>query len=252
MANDAQVLDFTNVKEGGGSFNKKRLPAGDYLAKVTKVETTKPKDKSDKTPMWLFSISVERNGKVIRTFPYYCKLQENQLWKIRNLFAAAGIAIPKKRVKLDPSRVVGKLIGVTLEDDEYEGKEQSTIDAVIPASEVSGTVAAEDDEDEETEDEEETEDSDEEDEDEEEELAYSDSRDGLKAYIKTHDLDVAVKKSMSDDDIREAIKAAEADSDEEDEDEDEEPEEAPKAVAKKSKKKTVTDDELEELDIDEI
>ena len=66
-------------------------------------------------------------------------------------------------------------------------------------------------------------------------------RSELKAYIKEHELDVKVTKKMEDDDIREAIRAAEAENgDDEDEQEDEpelEPEEKP-AKAEKSEKKT--------------
>jgi hypothetical protein len=133
----AAALDFTNVKEGGGSFNKKRQPEGDYRAKVVSVADAP--SKKDGIMQWLFTIEAGSG-----TYPYYCKHQENQLWKIRNLLVAAGISVPKKRVKVDPNVLVGKIIGVTLEDDEYEGKLQSNIAATFPASELEG---ADDDED---------------------------------------------------------------------------------------------------------
>lgn len=136
----AAALDFTNVKDGGGTFNKKRQPEGDYRAKVTKVQDVE--SKADKTPMWLFTIEVGTG-----TYAYYCKHVENQLWKIRNLLVAAGISVPKKRVKVDPNKVVGKFIGVTLEDDEYDGKPQSNIAAVFPASELDDTADDDDDDD---------------------------------------------------------------------------------------------------------
>lgn len=166
VASKASVatLDFTNTKDGV-DFNKKRVPAGDYLAKVTKVVDSPTKD--TKEPQWLFTIALVDKF-TDRRFPYYCKLAENQLWKIRNLFIAAGITIPKKKLKLDPNRVVGKMIGVTLEDDEYDGKLQSNIVATLSPSEIDGSDADEPDEDEEEEledgEEEEVEDSDEEDE----------------------------------------------------------------------------------------
>lgn len=131
----AAVLDFTNTKEGGAAFNKKRVPAGDYLAKVTAVEDRPTKD--TKEPQWLFTVELV-DKYTDRKFPYYCKLVENQLWKVRNLFLAAGMAIPKKKVKLDPNRIVGKLVGITLEDDEYDGKLQSNLAQTFPASELEG------------------------------------------------------------------------------------------------------------------
>jgi hypothetical protein len=140
----AQALDFTNVKEGSG-FNKKRMPAGDYVAKITRVEDSP--SKKDNEPQWLFTITLEDAKSV--AYPYYCKLVENQLWKLRNLIQACGIAVPRKKIKLDPERLVGKLIGVTLEDDEYDGKLQSTIAAIFEPSEVvsADTAAADEDDD---------------------------------------------------------------------------------------------------------
>jgi|SRR5882672_1947888 len=142
MAKDkasAQRLDFTNVKEGGMMFNKRHQPAGDYKGKITKVQDAK--SKKDDSKMWLFTIEV--NG---AAYPYYCTFAENQLWKIRNLFVAAGINVPKKQVQVDPTKVVGKSIGVTLEDDEYDGKMQSVVQATFPVSELDGDTDDDDEE----------------------------------------------------------------------------------------------------------
>ena len=137
----AAVVDFTNVKEGG-NFNKKHYPGGDYKGKVLKVVDAVKKD-DKKVKMWLFTIEV-KSGK----YPYYITPgAENQAWKVRNLFVAAGIAVPKKRVQVDPNKVVGKFIGVTLEDEEYEGKMQSVVASVFPTSELDGDTP-DDDEDE--------------------------------------------------------------------------------------------------------
>lgn len=135
-------IDFTNVKDGG-NFNKKRQPSGDYLAKIIKVADV-PKKGEKKNSMWLFTITVKSG-----TYPYYCNyLEANQFWKIRNLFIAAGINVPKKRVSVDPNKVVGKDIGVTLEDDEYDGKAQSNIASTFPTSELDGDAPDGADEDE--------------------------------------------------------------------------------------------------------
>lgn len=122
------VFDFTNVKDGGGVFNKKRQKEGDYKGKVTAVE-----DKVSKAgnKQWLFTIQVG-----IGQYPYYCGHNEDQLWKLRNLLIAAGMVVPKKRVKVNPNKLVGKVIAVTLEDDEYDGKAQSNVAATFPVSEM--------------------------------------------------------------------------------------------------------------------
>jgi len=139
MAAESAALDFTNVKEAG-AFNPRRQKAGDYKAKVTSVVDAE--SKKDGKPQWLFGIQV--NG---ATYPYYCKLEESSLWKIRNLLIAAGVNVPKKRVKVNPNIVVGKTIGVTLEDDEYEGKLKSVVQATFPTSELSEDDIPDEDED---------------------------------------------------------------------------------------------------------
>lgn len=141
----ARTLDFSNVKESSG-INPKHLEEGEYLAKVTEVRDDPAKDGE---AMWNFIIQLEDHKTA--TYAYYVKLVENQLWKLRNLFLAAGIDIPKKAAKIDPNRVVGKVVCVVLEDDEYEGKMKSVIAAVMPKEEFEGyegdTSPADDDED---------------------------------------------------------------------------------------------------------
>jgi hypothetical protein len=137
------------VKDGG-KFTKTRQVEGDYKGRITLVEDAK--SKRDDAPMWLFTIEVRGE-----TYPHYCKLVENQLWKVRAIFAAAGTVIPKKRMKVDPNKLVGKWIGVTLGDEEYEGRLQSTVKGVLPISEIQNADDEEiddsEDEDEELEDE---------------------------------------------------------------------------------------------------
>lgn len=127
----AKVLDFTNVKDRG-EFNPKHKPAGDYLAVIAKV-VDQPSAAGNN--QWLFTITLPDDATA--AYRYNCMYDnENQLWKIRNLCVAAGIAVPKKKVKLDPNKLVGKKIGVSLEDDEYEGKLKSVVEAVFPESEL--------------------------------------------------------------------------------------------------------------------
>lgn len=244
MGTSAKVIDFTKVKDGG-QFNTKQIPAGDYLAKIVKVQDAEAK--GDKTFQYLFTIKVMKHASA--SYPYYCKLQENQLWKLRNLLVAAGMNVPKKRIKLDPSKVVGKLIGVTMEDDEYEGKMKSVIGSIFPASELGDDVVVkdedDDDDDGELEDDEagddaedDTEAEDEADEEEEEEEDEADETDAdefdgmdrteLKKYINGKDAKFAFKKSQTDDELRAKARELAGGGDSDD------------------------DDELEELDIDDL
>jgi hypothetical protein len=241
-----KALDFTNVKEGG-NFSKKAMPPGDYLAKVTKVEDAMPNDKEDKTPMWLFTFQLVQTPSA--TYPYYCKLQENQLWKVRNLLVAAGLNVPKKKVGVDPNKLVGKTVAVSLDDTEYNGKAQSEIGAVFSASELDGDAGVDDvddvdDVDTEDEDEEPTpppkkskktkaapEPEPEDDEDEDEDDADDDSEDDaegdefdamdrseLRRAVRKAVPGTKINKSMSDDDLRNMLRNAGSDDDSEEDD----------------------------------
>ena len=126
--------------------------------------------------------------------------------------------------------------GSSVSDTEDEEPEETTEDD--DAAALAEEVEAEDKQ-------EETEDEPEEEDDSNDPLAGMD-RTALKAYIKENSLAVKVKKSWSDDDIREAIRTAEASiKDNETEDEEPEAEEAPapKKVEKKAVKKADSKDE---------
>lgn len=259
-------LDFTNVKDGG-AFNRSRIPSGDYLAKIIKVEDAKAKDD---IAQFLFTVQIVKRPS--SKLPYYCKLQENQLWKLRNILIAAGKNVPKSRIKVDPNSIVGKLIGVTIEDDEYESDrgtvEQSQISGVFPAAELGEVDDAdepEEDEAEEAEDDnlddlddvedaevEEEEEPEAEEEPEEEEEAGDEwdaitDRLELRKALKRVAPDVKTSTSQTEDDIRVLIRAAIANA----------AKPAAKAKAKpaakaKPKAADIADEELEGLDLDDL
>lgn len=139
----AAIIDFSNVKERG-NFNPKHIDAGDYVATIAKVEQTESKAGDD---MWVFTITLDDVPRA--SYPHYCVLSDIQYWKIKALFEAAGISVGKRKVKVDPNRLIGKQIGVAMDDDEYEGRLKSVIAEVFPADEVddSGTSPEEDDDD---------------------------------------------------------------------------------------------------------
>lgn len=139
MGASSKAVDFSGVKDRG-NFSPKQVAEGDYAAVITKAEDAE--SKKDGSFQYIFTIKLQKFSQ--NSYPYYCKLQENQLWKLRNLAVAAGLNVPKKRMKFDPNKVVGKIIGVTMEDDEYEGKMKSTIAAVFPASELADGLADDD------------------------------------------------------------------------------------------------------------
>lgn len=140
MGAKAVTVDFSGVKDRG-QFNPKQVPEGDYAATIVKVEDAKAK--GDNGDMYVFTIKLNKFSQ--NSYAYYCKITDNQLWKLRNIAVAAGLNIPKKRLKFDPNKVVGKQIGVTMiDDDPYEGKVKSVVDSVFPMSELADGADVED------------------------------------------------------------------------------------------------------------
>lgn len=132
MAATARAVDLTNVKEGG-NFRPRRKPEGDYVAKIVKADDHQPNDKS-KPLGWVLTIQIE--GDARSTYPYYLSPEEKQAWKVRGVCVAAGLNVKSARIRFDPNKLVGKTIGVALEDDEYEGRLKSVIADVFTKDEV--------------------------------------------------------------------------------------------------------------------
>lgn len=190
-------VDFSKVKDGG----RVRVPEGDY---VVKVKAVKQDTSQSGNPMlvWTFTgVDGKLKGRDIidRT-----TLTEKSLWKLRDLLEAMGVKVPKRVVDIPVKKLIGKELGVTLFDDEYENRISSKVgDYISPEA-----VGDEPDDEEDV------------DEPESDGLEEMD-RSELKAYIKENSLDVTVRKSMSDDDIREAITEAQGEEESEDEEEEE-------------------------------
>lgn len=230
-----QTIDFSQTKDQAG-FNPKRKEEGEYLGTITSFEDTKSKGGN---AMWVFGVQLKTDRRA--TYPVYCLLGADQVWKLRNMMMAAGFAVPKKRITVDGNRLVGKDIGIFLEDDEYEGKPKSVIGSFFPASEYTGP-SNDDDDQSEDEEYEEADGEEYEDEEEPEDEAPEDS----------------------DDEDEETDEDSTDDTDEDDE-EDEEPAPAPakkappKAAARKAapararaKKPEPVEEDEDEMDVDEL
>jgi hypothetical protein len=138
-----KTVDMSGVKDRG-AFNTRRVPEGDYAATIVKVEDAEVKNGENKGRFqYLFTFKLEKFSQ--NSYPYYCQIEPDQLWKLRNVMIAAGVNVPKKRMKLDPNKAVGRKVGVTMEDDEYEGKLKSTIGSVFPVAELADGAMVEDD-----------------------------------------------------------------------------------------------------------
>ena len=145
MAATARAVDLTNVKEGG-VFRPRRKPEGEYRAKIVKADDHTPK-KAGSSAGWVLTVQVEGDSR--STYPFYLSPESNQAWKIAQACRAAGLNVKNAKVRFDPNRLVGKAIGIFLEDDEFEGRPKSSIGEMFPISEVSANADEEEIEEEE-------------------------------------------------------------------------------------------------------
>lgn len=143
-------LDFSKVEERSG-YNSRQMPEGLYEAKVNALIQ---RDAQDGTAMLVYALSPVQAKYATRNFPFYCKLQQNQLWKLRDLFVAAGEVIPKKATQLDPEKIVGARVAIEVGDDTGQYSDRSVVIAVYPLSTLEDLTDDEDEGDEEPEDDE--------------------------------------------------------------------------------------------------
>lgn len=153
------------IKKGGGGG--KRIPEGDYVAKIVEGEFHHNEDTGSSGIKWQFQITKgPHKGVKLRG---YTSLKPEALWSLRNLIhAATGKNVAGKAINLDLDKLVGKVVGIAVEDNEYKKgdttKITSQVNTAFPADEVGESDEEEEDDETEEEDEDE-EDDDEEDDD---------------------------------------------------------------------------------------
>lgn len=130
MVATKRKVDFSDVKEGG-VFKKRPKPDGDYEGKVTAVDdhTSKAGDEG-----WVLTVQIKGDNR--STYPIYLSPDTKQAWKLHKVFTAAGMTVPKKLLMVDPNKLLNKTIGVTLLQEEYEGRTQSNIDDYMPVGDI--------------------------------------------------------------------------------------------------------------------
>jgi hypothetical protein len=217
-------LDFSKVEERSG-WNTKHIAEGLYKMKIESVQETEAQDGTD---MLVYALVPADPKLKTRRFPFYCKIQQNQLWKLRDLLVAAGQTVPKRAAQIDPSVIVGKYIAAEVEDDSYQGNIRSSVNGTygLDILDEQDSPAGDDEDDEEeyeadeAEDEEyeEEEEAEDEEEEEEEEDLESLSLVELRKLAKGLGIDTAGLKKA---DLIESIEEAQAEEgDEDDDDED--------------------------------
>jgi hypothetical protein len=142
MVAKKRKADFSDVKDGG-NFSPRHVPEGDYRMKIIAVEDGESNAGNEQTVFTLIRLDDAKRARPA-TYPYYCGWETKQLWKIRKLFIAAGMPVPKRLVLVDPNKLLNKVVGAVLVDDEYDGRMRSKIDDVFPKEDVQDTPSTDD------------------------------------------------------------------------------------------------------------
>lgn len=218
-------IDFSKTEERSG-WNTKSIPEGLHGFKIAGVEQT---EAGDGTDMLVYALVPEDARYKTRRFPFYCKLQQNQLWKLRDLLVAAGVSVPKKALNIDPSAPVGKIVAGEVEDETGQYAGRSSVNGIYGLDVLDDDAAPADESDEDDEEYEGEEEAEEEVDDEPEDDEEEDEEDDLSTLSLTElrklakELGVATA-GLKKDDLIEAIEEAQEEADEDDEEADDEDE----------------------------
>ncbi len=134
--------DFTGVEERRGQ--RVHVPPGDYIVEVKDYEVKHKKD--DETRLYiswrLYIISPEANkGK--GPIYYNTSLVPESLWNLRNFLEDMGVKVPKSKVDVPLAKIIGKTLGVTLEDEEYNNVTRSQVASTFNKNDLGATEADE-------------------------------------------------------------------------------------------------------------
>jgi len=155
-----------------------RVPDGDYAVKVKSVVLEDQKEKG--TQYLKFSLAITEGKHAGKTLRHTNSLQPQALFALRNTLEALGFPIPSGAFELDLEAMVGLEMAVAVENEEYNGKDQSRVVDVFSSDDLAEADEDEDGDDEdENEEDENTDDSDEDDDSEDDdEDEDSDDEDG--------------------------------------------------------------------------
>lgn len=218
-------LDFSKVEERSG-YNSRQMPEGLYEARVSGLEN---RDAPDGTAMLVYGLAPTQQKYATRNFSYFCKLQQNQLWKLRDLFVAAGETIPKKATQIDPEKILGQKVVIELADGTGQYSDRSEVIAVYPLNTLENLTDDEDDEEDEYDDEEADDEYEDDESDDDED--FEDDEDDLDDEEDEDDEDEDDEDLDEDDDEDEDD---EDDLDDEDDEDDEDEEPKPKRAVKRA------------------
>src|SRR5690606_4112199 len=114
-------IDFSQVEDS------KSVAPGRHIARVKEV--TQGEGQSYPYLRWNLQI-VEGRSKGLH-INYYTSLSTRALFRLRELLVALGVNVPKSAVSIDPSKLVGRTLGIEVEIENKAGEEYSEVKKVF-------------------------------------------------------------------------------------------------------------------------
>lgn len=211
-----------------GVESRRTPPEGDYPLEILEAKL----DKGPSGEMIAFVLEISKGEYKGTKLYFYCPLAENSLWKLHAFLTAMGEEVPEDEMDIDLSDLIGKEVTGVLTHETYQGKKRAKMTDFDSIDNYSGDAGEEEDEPKKGKKKSKKSDDEEEDE--------APKKKGKKS-----------KKSDDDEDEEDEPKKKGKKSKKDEEDEEDEPK-AKKGKGKKSKKKTWSTEDIEDMDEDEL
>lgn len=118
---DELIIDLSSYKERVGA----RVAPGRYRVQVEDVEATESNNGNDMVNLWLRITGGEFDG---HTIIDRLVLTERSMFRVVNFMQAIGMPTPRKRLRLNISKFVGRTLEIDVEDGEpYRGQVKSEV-----------------------------------------------------------------------------------------------------------------------------
>jgi hypothetical protein len=133
-------VDFSTEEAGGGGAWIKRVPEGVFFPFT--IQSIKAEESSNGNDM--LTMTFKGNEGKVRNKQTRDRfvLLPTTLFKLRQLLEAVGETVPKKKINVPHDKLIGKQVGISFLDDEYNDKITSKPDEYCPVEECDHDSAA--------------------------------------------------------------------------------------------------------------
>ena len=131
------IIDLTNFKDRTSA----RVPEGEYLVNVEDLEMGQTKKGDPMLTVYLKIVGGDQDG---LNLVDRLTLSERAMFRVVGFLQGLGIKTPKKRIQVDPARIIGKKVRVEVADGEpYNGQVRSEIRSYIRVAKAAAPTAEE-------------------------------------------------------------------------------------------------------------